>query len=98
MFQFGEDLFDRVEVGGIGRQEQKPGSASPDGAAHRLALVAAEIVHHDNVALSQRRDQYVLNIDPEAFAIDWPVVEHPWRIDAVAAQGGRIRRNGREWR
>ena len=33
MFQFGEDLFDGVEVGGIGRQEQKPGSASPDGAA-----------------------------------------------------------------
>jgi hypothetical protein len=29
----------------------------------------------------------VLNIDPEAFAIDWPV-EQPWRIDAVAAQGG----------
>jgi hypothetical protein len=43
--------------------------------------VAAEIVHHDDVALSQRRDQHVLNIDPEAFAIDWPV-EHPWRIDA----------------
>jgi len=37
--------------------------------------------------LSQRRDEHVLNIDPEAFAIDWPV-EHPWRIDAVAAQGG----------
>jgi hypothetical protein len=49
-----EDLFDGVEVGGIGRQEQKPGSASPDGAAHRLALVATEIIEDDDVARLQR--------------------------------------------
>ena len=54
MFQFGEDLFDGVEVGGIGRQEQKPGSASPDGAAHCLALVATEIIEDDDVARLQR--------------------------------------------
>jgi hypothetical protein len=41
--------------------------------------------------LSQRRDHHTLNIDPEAFAIDWPV-EHPWGIDAVAAQGSGLRR------
>src|ERR1019366_5731134 len=37
MFQFGEDLFDGVEVWGIGRQEQKPGPDSPDcGATIRM--------------------------------------------------------------
>jgi hypothetical protein len=44
--------------------------------------------------LSQRRDQPALNIDPEALATDWPV-EHPWRIDAVAAQGGEEAGAGR---
>jgi hypothetical protein len=55
--------------------------------ARRTPPTGRRVVHHDDVALSQRRDHHTLNIDPEAFAIDWPV-EHPWRIDAVAAQGG----------
>jgi hypothetical protein len=55
--------------------------------ARRTTPTGRRVVHHDDVALSQRRDHHTLNIDPEAFAIDWPV-EHPWRIDAVAAQGG----------
>ena len=61
MFQFGEDLFDGVEVGGIGRQEQKPGAASPDGAAHRLALVATEIIEDDDVARLQRWGQNLID-------------------------------------
>jgi hypothetical protein len=52
------------------------------------ALGGRRVVHHDDGALSQRRDQPALNIDPEALAIDWPV-EHPWRIDAVARRAAR---------
>jgi hypothetical protein len=30
MFELGEDLFDRVEIGAIGRQEEQPCACSPD--------------------------------------------------------------------
>ena len=84
MFQFGEDLFDGVEVGGIGRQEQKPGSASPDGAAHRLALVAAKIVEDDDVARKlQRWGQKLIDIGPEALAVDWTVKNRLQGLDTI---------------
>jgi hypothetical protein len=47
--EFGEDLFDRVEVRAVGRQEQLLGPCRPDCLAHSLAFVAAEIVHDDDV-------------------------------------------------
>src|SRR4029077_13491362 len=89
MFQFGEDLFDGVEVGGIGRQEQKPGSASPDGAAHCLALVATEIIEDDDVARLQRWSQNLIDIGPEALAVDW-TIENPRGLDTITPQGGPI--------
>jgi len=87
MFQFGEDLFDGVEVWGIGRQEQKPGSGSPDGAAHGLALVAAEIIEDDDVARLQRWNQNLIDIGPEALAVDW-TIENPWGLNTITSQGG----------
>ena len=50
MFELGEDLLDRVEIGAIGREEEQPCAGSPDRGANGLALVAAEIVENDNVA------------------------------------------------
>lgn len=48
--EFGEDLFDRIEIGTVGRQEQQLGASRPDRPSHGLTLVAAEIVHDDDVA------------------------------------------------
>src|ERR1700681_3185307 len=98
MFQFGEDLFDGVEVGGIGRQEQKPGAASPDGAAHRLALVATEIIEDDDVARLQRWGQNLIDIGPEALAVDW-TIENPWGLDydRTARRGGRLLASSSRW-
>src|SRR3977135_2860440 len=87
MFQFGKDLFDGVEVWGIGRQEQKPGSGGPDGAAHRLALVATEIVEDDDVARLQRWKQNLVHIGPQARPVDW-TIENPWGLDTITPQGG----------
>ena len=41
---------DRVEVGRITRQEEQLGAGAADQLANRLALVAAEVVHDDDVA------------------------------------------------
>ncbi len=86
-FELGEDLLDGVEVGGIWRQEEEPRSGAPDGLANRLSLVATEVVHDDDVAGSEGRDQQLAHIGGEPFPIDRPV-EHEGGVYAVVAQGG----------
>ena len=71
-FQFCEDLLDRIEVGAIRRQEDEPSPGGADGPSDSVALVGAEIVHHDNVAGLERWYQYLLDISTEALAIDRP--------------------------
>src|ERR1700722_12845276 len=86
-FELGEDLLDRVEVGGVFRQEDEAGSDIPDRLAPRLSLVGAEIVEDHDLARLQRRDQERFDIGVEALAVDGPV-EQAGRVDAVVAQGG----------
>lgn len=38
-FEFGEGLLDRIEIRGIGRQEEELGSGLPDRLSHGLAFV-----------------------------------------------------------
>ena len=85
VFELGEELFDGVEVGGVFRQEEQPGASRPDGAAHGAALMRAEIVEDDDVARPQGRHEHLLDIEPEALAVDRPVDE-PGRVDAIVAQ------------
>lgn len=63
------------------------GLCRADRVAHRLALVAAEVVHHQDVSGTERGQQEVLDIGPEGLAIDRPV-QHEGRIDPVVTQGG----------
>jgi hypothetical protein len=58
------------------------GSARPDGAARRLALVATEIIEDDDVARLQRWGQSLIDIGPEARAVD-STIENPWDLDAI---------------
>lgn len=86
MFEFGEDLLNGVKVGRVGRQEQQPGSSTPDRPAHGGAFVTAQIVHdNDVIGLEGWREQ-LLDISLEALAVDWPV-KHARRVDPVMAQG-----------
>ncbi len=50
VLQLGEDLLDGIEVGRVFRQEEELGAGGADGVANGSPLVAAEIVHHDDVA------------------------------------------------
>ncbi len=45
-----EDLLDRVQVGAVGRQEDEVRASGSDGGPRGLALVAAQVVHDDDVA------------------------------------------------
>ncbi len=51
--ELGEDVFDQVEVGTIGRQEEEPGALRLDHLAHARSLVAGEVVHDHDVARAQ---------------------------------------------
>ena len=52
-----------------------------------MAAVAAEVVHDDDVAGLERRDEHRLDVSAEALAIDC-AVEEPWGVDAVMAKRG----------
>jgi hypothetical protein len=50
VFELGVDLFDRIEVGAVGWQEQQPRASGPDGGPDSGLLVAGEVVADDDVA------------------------------------------------
>ena len=47
--ELGEDVFDWIEIGRVAGQEEQLGAGSADQATHGFSLVAAEIVHRDDV-------------------------------------------------
>lgn len=49
------------------------------------AVMAAEVVHDDDVALRQDRDENLLDIGAKAFAVDW-TVDDAGRGQSVATQ------------
>ena len=65
-FELGEDLFNRVEVGGVGRQEAQRGPHPLNGGPHGGTLVAAQIVHNDDIARRERWQQTLFDIGQEA--------------------------------
>lgn len=70
MFDFGEGLFDRVEVGRVWRQVPEPGASSLDHLPDVFRLVASEIVENDDVAFAQGWQENVLHVTAEAFTVD----------------------------
>jgi hypothetical protein len=85
--ELGEDLFDGIEVGAVGRQEGHSGADPLDGLSNGLALVRAEIVHDDDVARRQGRDQDLLYIGLEGQPIDG-TVDDTGCGQRITAQGG----------
>src|ERR1700694_5089963 len=69
VFELGKDLFDRVQVRRIFRQEEQLGAGGPNELAHGFAFVAAEIVQDDDVAGLQGWDEYLFDVGPEASPI-----------------------------
>ena len=82
---FGEGLLDWIEVWRVGGQEEELGFGGADGGANGAALMAAEVVHDDNVARREDRDENLLDISAEACAIDRSV-DDAGRGEPVATQ------------
>lgn len=85
--EFGEYLFDRVEVGRIGRQVNQTGANRFDGLADALDLVGREVVHDDNISSFQGRGEHLFDISLEGNPVH-RAVDDQGRGDLVAAQGG----------
>ena len=62
-FQFGEGLFDRVEVRTVGRQKADVGACAFNRRANRRVFVDREAVEHDHIARAQRRDQDLVGVN-----------------------------------
>ena len=90
MLDFGEQLFDRIEIGRVGRQEGQPRISGQDCFSHSPGLVTGEIVDDDDVAGFQRGDEHLLDIGEEQLAVD-RAVDDAGRSQAVATQSGEER-------
>jgi hypothetical protein len=88
MLKLGKDLLDWVQVRRVFGQQEKLGAGCSNELAHGFALVAAEIVHDDDIAGLQGGDEDLLDINSEGLAID-RTVENPWGVNATVAQGSQ---------
>ena len=75
-----------IEVGRVTRQEEQLGAGGADQAAHRLALMTAEVIHDDNVTGAEGGHQELLDIGTKAGAVDRPV-DNAGSGNPVTAQG-----------
>ena len=69
MFEFGEDLLDRIEVRAIGRQEDAMGASGADSLAGRFTFVAAKIVEDDDFTRCEGGCQHLLDVQREQLEI-----------------------------
>jgi hypothetical protein len=85
VLEFGEDLLDRVQVGGVFWEQEQPAAGFSDGLADRRAFVAAEVVHDHQVAGLERRYQNLFDISAEPLCVD-RTIQQPGRLDAVMSK------------
>ena len=63
-FELGEELLDRVQVGGVRRQIDNLGALRLDGLADSVDLVRREVIHNHDVARPKGQRQHLLDIGP----------------------------------
>src|SRR3546814_8343869 len=88
VFDLGECLLDGIEIGRVWRQEPEAGAGGADRIAYDAGLMAAEIVHDDDISRLEAGDQLLANLGQEAFAVD-RTIEDARRGEPIAAQGAQ---------
>ena len=94
MFQFGEDLFDGVEIGGI--EGGKNRSLAPLARMARRTALPLWLPRLSRMTTSPGFSvgaRNLIDIGPEALAVDW-TIENPWGLDTSHT----ARRRGRSLR
>ena len=86
MLDFSEGFLNRVKVRTVGRQEEQPCPCGADRSPDGLALVAPEVIDHDNIAWAQGLGELGFDISVESLGVDG-AVDDPRRFDAIMAQG-----------
>lgn len=84
--QFGEGLFDRIEVGAVGRKEPQQRADALNRRANLRLFVSGEIVEHHDIAGSQRRDEDLLDVRAEGSVVERSIE------DRCSGQFGRAER------
>ena len=87
-FELGEDLFDGVQVGRVGRQEDEPGPDAADRLADGGTFVTTKIVHDDDIARCKGRHEELGDVGAEALAVDRSI-ENARRVDPVVTESGQ---------
>ena len=89
--QFGEGLLNRIEIGAVGRQVDKPGAARLDGFAHASHLVRAEVVHDDDVTGHEGRGQDLFDVGEEHLAVHRAIKDERCRYPGRSQSGDECR-------
>jgi hypothetical protein len=87
-FELGEGLFDWIEIGAVGRQVAKRRAGSLDRFFDAGDFVTGEIIHDDDIARAQGRDEKMLDISQEACSIYRPIKD-TGRGDLILAKRGK---------
>lgn len=82
MLELGEDLFDWVQVGGVFGQEDQMCAGFANSRSHGFALMAAKVVHDDDVASLKGRHEDFLDVEEKALSVD-RAIDEPRGFDAV---------------
>src|SRR5215213_5864641 len=72
-FEFGERQLDRIEVGRVLWKQFELCSRRLDRLPYALDFVDGKIVHHDNVAALERRDEDLIEIGKEGLSVHRPI-------------------------
>ena len=80
-------MLDGVQIGRVGRQEEHLCTCGADCFPDACALVAARIIHDDDIAGRKRGDEELLDPGSKALSVD-RTIEHAWGIDPIGAKGG----------
>ncbi len=80
-------MLDGVQVWAVGWQKDQSGACVTDRLAHGLALVASQIVEHDDVAMAQCGDQALFDPCQKAAAVDG-AIQDARGTNAIGPQTG----------
>jgi len=86
VFELGEELLDRVQIGTVRWQEKQMGADLANGTPCCFAFMATEIVEDYDIAFDERRSEDLLDVEGEELAVDGSV-DNPGCINAIDAQG-----------